>query len=208
MRSVTADTEAWQRQVPKRQGLGIETSKRSWCFGVGLALRARILPEMNWYLAYTKSKGETIAQENLLRQGYHVQLPLVRKVVRRRVSLVPLFPRYLFFAPANDQHALSPVRSTLGVTSIVRFGMDLAVLSDQQCWAIMAYAQAQQEGGVGSILDVQGIRPGQKVLVNSGAFAGLEGLVSMVAKDRVMVLMSLLGKEQTLGFEPTEISAA
>ena len=163
---------------------------------------------MNWYLAYTKPKGETTAQENLLRQGYHVQLPLVRKAVRRKVSLEPLFPRYLFFAPSNDRHSLSPVRSTVGVTSIVRFGMDLAVLSDQQCRAIMAYAQAQQEGGVGSILDVQGIRPGQRVLVNSGAFVGLEGLVSMVAKDRVMVLMSLLGKEQMLGFEPTQVSTA
>lgn len=163
---------------------------------------------MTWYLAYAKPKGEIIAQENLLRQGYLVQLPLVRKVVRRKVSLEPLFPRYLFFAPSSDQQSLSPVRSTVGVTSIVRFGIDMAVLSDQQCQAIMAYAQAQQEGGVGSILDVQGIRPGQRVLVNSGAFAGLEGLVSMVAKDRVMVLMSLLGKEQTLGFGPTEISAA
>jgi len=163
---------------------------------------------MNWYLAYTKPKGETIAQENLLRQGYFVQLPLVRKVVRRKVSLEALFPRYLFFAPSSDQQSLSPVRSTVGVTSIVRFGIDMAVLSDQRCQAIMAYAQAQQKGGVGSILDVQGIPPGQRVLVNSGAFAGLEGLVSMVAKDRVMVLISLLGKEQTLGFEPTEISAA
>lgn len=72
----------------------------------------------------------------------------------------------------------------------------------------MAYAQAQQEGGVGALLNVQGIFPGQRVLVNSGAFAGLEGLVSMIAKDRVMVLMSLLGKEQTLGFNPVEISAA
>jgi len=163
---------------------------------------------MTWYLVYTKPKGESIAQENLLRQGYRVQLPLVRKVVRRKVSLEPLFPRYLFFAPSTDQHTLSPVRSTVGVTSVVRFGMELAVLSDQQCQAIMSYAQAQQEGGVGSILDVHGIRPGQKVLVSSGAFVGLEGLVSMVAKNRVMVLMSLLGKEQTLGFHPTEISTA
>jgi len=163
---------------------------------------------MNWYLAYTKPNNETIAQENLLRQGYHVQLPLVRKVVRRKVSLDPLFPRYLFFASSSDQQSLSPARSTVGVTSIVRFGMDLAVLSDQQCRAIMAYAQAQQEGGVGSILDVQCIRPGQRVLVNSGAFAELEGLVSRVAKDRVMVLMSLLGKEQALSFQLTEVSAA
>jgi len=163
---------------------------------------------MTWYVAYTKPKGETIAQGNLLRQGYRVQLPLVRTVVRRRISLKPLFPRYLFFAPSGGEQSLSPVRSTVGVASIVRFGIDLAVLTDTQCKAIMAYAQAQQEGGLGPILDVQGIRSGHRVVIKSGAFAGLEGLVSMVTKDRVMVLMSLLGKDQALGFESTEISAA
>jgi transcriptional antiterminator RfaH len=163
---------------------------------------------MMWYLAHTKPQRETLAEEHLQRQGYLVQLPLVRRVARRKISLEPLFPRYIFFKPSSPQQSLSPVRSTHGVSTIVRFGPELAVLSDDRCAAIMAYAQSQQEGGVEALLDVQGIRVGQKVLVNSGAFAGLEGLVSRVAKDRVMVLMSLLGKERTLGFEPTDLSAA
>lgn len=162
---------------------------------------------MTWYLAYTKPKGEILAQEHLQRQGYLVQLPLVRRVARRKISLEPLFPRYIFFKPSSPQQSLSPVRSTQGVSTIVRFGNELAVLSGDRCDAIMAYAHSQQEGGTEAVLDVQGIHVGQKVLVNSGAFAGLEGLVSMVAKDRVVVLMSLLGKEQSLGFEPTQISA-
>ena len=161
---------------------------------------------MSWYLVYTKPKSEASAQENLLRLGYLVQLPLVRKVVRRKVALEPLFPRYLFFALSGGQQSLSPVRSTVGVNSIVRFGGHLATISDRQCQAIMAYAKAQREGDIGPILDAQGIRPGRKVLINSGPFTGLEGLVSMVAKDRVMVLMRFLGKVQSLGFEPTEIS--
>lgn len=163
---------------------------------------------MTWYLAYTKPKGEVRAHQNLLCQGYLVQLPLVRMVARRKVALEPLFPRYIFFQPSSPQQSLSPARSTLGVSSIVRFGMKLAVLSDEHCAAIMAYSRAQQEGDVGSLLDAQGIRPGKKVLIRSGAFEGLEGLVSMVAKDRVMVLMSLLGKDQILGFEPTQLSAS
>jgi transcriptional antiterminator RfaH len=163
---------------------------------------------MAWYLAYTKPKGEILAKDNLLRQGYLVQVPLVRKVARRKVSLEPLFPRYIFFKPGSSQQSLAPVRSSLGVTSVVRFGTELAVLSDERCSAIMAYAQGQREGGMASLLDVQGIRPGRRVLVKSGAFEGLEGLVSMVAKDRVMVLISLLGKEQALGFEPTQLSSS
>ncbi len=161
-----------------------------------------------WYLAYTKPQQERVAEENLLRQEFHIRLPLVRKVAHRQVSLEPLFPRYIFFQPSRDQQSLSPVRSTLGVSTIVRFGMELATISQSRCEQIMAFAKAQQEGGLESLLGVQGIKPGQKVLIQSGPFSGLEGLVSSVAKDRVLVLMSLLGKEQAIGFEPTDLTAA
>jgi len=160
-----------------------------------------------WYVAYSKPRLELVALENLERQQYEVRLPMVRRVVRRKVSLEPLFPRYLFFRPSSPEQSLSPVRSTTGVSSIVRFGMELAVLSHDRCQSIMAFAKSQQEGGLESLLQVQGIQVGQKVMVQSGAFAGLEGLVSSVAKDRVLVLMSLLGKEQTLGFDPTDLSS-
>lgn len=161
-----------------------------------------------WYVAHTKPRAELVAREHLLRQNYCVQLPLVRRVMRRKISLEPLFPRYLFFQLSNPQQAITPVRSTVGVSSIVRFGIELAVLSDEKCRAIMAFAETQQRGGLDDLLQTEGIRAGQRILIRSGAFAGLEGLVSEVAKNRVMVLMSLLGKEQTLGFEPTEIKIA
>ena len=159
-----------------------------------------------WYVAYTKPKQETIAQDNLQRQKYHVRLPLVRKVVRRQVALEPLFPRYIFLQPSSAEQSLSPVRSTTGVSSIIRFGMELAVLSEESCQRIMDFAQAQQDGGLESLLSVQGIHVGDKVLVKSGPFSGLEGLVSAIAKDRVLVLMSLLGKSQPLKFQATELS--
>ena len=161
-----------------------------------------------WYVAYTKPRLELIAQDNLLRQNYQVRLPLVRKVVRRKVSIEPLFPRYIFVQPSSPEQSLSPVRSTTGVNSLVRFGMEFAVLAEEKCKAIMDFAQAQQEGGIESLLNVHGIEVGQKVLIKTGAFVGLEGLVSAVARDRVVVLMSLLGKDQTLKFDATDLSAA
>lgn len=160
-----------------------------------------------WYVAHTKPRQEFLAQEHLLRQNYRVELPLVRRIVRRKISLEPLFPRYLFFQLSSPQQALTPVRSTVGVSSIVRFGMELAALSDEKCRAIMAFSEAQQQGGLDALLDTEGVQVGQNVVIRSGAFAGLEGLVSAVAKDRVLVLMNLLGKEQTLGFAPTDIAA-
>jgi transcriptional antiterminator RfaH len=161
-----------------------------------------------WFVAHTKPRAELIAQENLLRQNYQVRLPMVRKIVRRRPSLEPLFPRYLFVQPTHLTQSLSPIRSTTGVSTLVRFGMNLARLSESQCDRIMAFAAAQQEGGLNAMLEIQGIRVGQKVLIKEGPFVGLEGLVSTLAKDRVMVLMNLLGKEQTLSFPATDLSAA
>lgn len=163
---------------------------------------------MPWFVVHTKPRAELVAQENLLRQNYQVRLPMVRKVVRRKSGLEPLFPRYLFVRPSHAGQSLSPVRSTMGVSTLVRFGMNLAVLSEAQCERIMEFALAQQQGGIQAILDIQGIRAGQKVLIKEGPFMGLEGLVSTLAKDRVMVLMNLLGKEQTLGFEVTDLSPA
>jgi len=72
----------------------------------------------------------------------------------------------------------------------------------------MDFAKTQQEGGIESLLNVHGIEVGQKVFIKAGAFVGLEGLVSAVARDRVVVLMNLMGKNQTLKFEATDLSAA
>ena len=160
-----------------------------------------------WYVAYTKPRLELVAQENLVRQNYRVRLPMVRKVVRRKVAIEPLFPRYIFVQPSSPEQSLSPVRSTTGINSLVRFGMEFAVLSEEKCSAIMHFSRAQQEGGVESLLNVHGIKVGQRVLIQTGAFVGLEGLASVMARDRVIVLMNLLGKNQTLKFDATDLSA-
>lgn len=148
-----------------------------------------------------------MAVENLSRQGYEVRLPLVRRVVRRKISLEPLFPRYLFLRSANPQQSFSPIRSTIGVSGLVRFGMELGVLPHATCEAIMAFSDQQQQGGLDAVLSVQGMHVGDKVLVATGPFSGLEGLVSMVAKDRVIVLLNLLGKDQSLSFSATDLTS-
>ena len=74
----------------------------------------------------TKPRQEPIAEENLQRQGYDTYLPRIRLRKRKRNKWVdavePLFPRYLFIQVDPDQHSLAPVRSTLGVAKLVRFG--------------------------------------------------------------------------------------
>lgn len=50
-------------------------------------------------------------------------------------------------------------------------------------------------------------RPGSKVAVVEGPLAGLEGLVSENAKDRVVVLMGLLGQDTRVNLSVHQIVA-
>jgi len=83
---------------------------------------------MTWYLIHTKPRQESVALTNLSRQGFECYLPMlqVEKIRQRKTVLVAeaMFPRYLFIRlDANGTgQSWSPIRSTLGVTEMVKFG--------------------------------------------------------------------------------------
>jgi len=82
---------------------------------------------MSWYLIQTKPKQEFRAQENLNYQGYTTFLPTlkVQKLKKNTVEVHedPLFDRYLFIQLDQVQSNWFPIKSTLGVHQIVRFGI-------------------------------------------------------------------------------------
>ena len=89
----------------------------------------------NWFAVVTKPRQEQIALENLQRQDFECFLPLAENPYQRRSKkhrqiIEPLFPRYLFLNAIAGQQNLAPVRSTRGVTTMVRFGTELAVVPD------------------------------------------------------------------------------
>ena len=54
-----------------------------------------------------------------------------------------------------------------------------------------------------SVIDTPApFQQGQAVRVVSGPFTGFEGVVAHTAKERVAVLLELLGREQELRFHP------
>jgi hypothetical protein len=85
-----------------------------------------------WYVVYTKPRQEDIALINLERQGYQCYLPKMRiERIRRKKAVVlsePMFPRYLFIRLDSSEQgkSWSPIRSTLGVARLVRFGTTAA----------------------------------------------------------------------------------
>lgn len=154
------------------------------------------LADSPWYVVLTKPRQEVLARENLARQGYFAYLPRLKVLKRGRsrqeVRLEPLFPRYMFVQPSSSQHSISPVRSTHGVAALVRFGFTLAVLRPETLRGLREF-ESRQNARDFELLSP--FHPGTKVSVSDGPLIGLEGLVSSVSRERVIVLMQLLGHD-------------
>lgn len=150
----------------------------------------------SWFVAYTKPRSESLADWNLNRQGYASYVPMLRigKSPRgpNRQRYEPLFPRYVFFRPRTDSQSIGPVRSTLGIARIVRFGESLAIVSQATVEGIRRFESHQNSADSATL---RGISPGKVVRIAAGALAGLEGLVAMVSRERVTVLMRLLSQD-------------
>jgi transcriptional antiterminator RfaH len=153
-------------------------------------------PDLPWYVVHTKVRQEQTACENLARQGYAVYMPRIKILKRSRgrqqAQQEPMFPRYIFVQPGSDAHSIAPVRSTLGVTSIVRFGQEPAVMRPAILKSIRDFEARRNEA---SDQDISPFQPGERVRVADGPLTGLEGLISDVSQDRVIVLMQLLGQD-------------
>ena len=87
----------------------------------------------------------------------------------------------------------------------MRFGQVPAVLLPETLKTIQAFEAAYNAS---SFEEISSFKPGKAVVVTEGPFAGLEGLVSMVSEQRVVVLMHLLGQQQRLKFSPHQLSMA
>lgn len=150
----------------------------------------------SWYLVYAKPRQEELALTNLVRQGYGAYLPRVREARKRqgrRIMVVePLFPRYLFIYLDTHTDNWGPIRSTLGVASLVRFGQEPARIPHE----LIDFLKAREgEAGLHEWAE-QNYRAGERVRVAEGAFRGYEGiLLARNSRERVVVLLDILGRK-------------
>ena len=110
-------------------------------------------------------------------------LAIVRKAEDALFTQEAMFPRYLFFRPAHAQQSISVVRSTLGITSLVRFGHEFAQLPHDKLRQIAQWAEQQQER---SAAELMGLQPGTAVKVTAGPLAGLDALAPL-GPGRVLI---------------------
>tara|TARA_R110001599_G_C12274970_1_gene662057 strand:+ start:5112 stop:5606 length:495 start_codon:yes stop_codon:yes gene_type:complete len=153
-----------------------------------------------WYAVQSRPRQEAIAELNLDRQGYRCYLPKILLRKRRRGKwtrgVEPLFPRYLFIKVDPSEQSLAPVRSTLGVAGLVRFGQLLRPVPDS---VIEYIRQAENPDTHQQHADAWPHEPGDAVQILEGPFAGLSGIFqAATGEERALLLIELLGRQNTI----------
>ena len=150
---------------------------------------------MDWYVIHTKVRQEARALENLSTQGYTCYLPQIKrqKISRGaiRLALEPLFPRYLFIRldTSHSGKSWGPIRSTLGVSNLVAFGGIPARAPEAFIDAL------KQKTDEISATPQKIYQPGERLLITSGPFAGIEGIFQTDdGESRAMLLIEILNK--------------
>ncbi len=143
-----------------------------------------------WHLIHTKPRQERTAREQLERQGYTTYLPLIGQANDTQNPVTPLFPRYLFIRLTAGLDDWTPIRSTRGVSSLVRVGMNPARISDQLVDTIR-----KREGTNGlHLLPAKSFCKGDQVRLVSGPLADYEAIFcEQRAEHRAIILLNLIG---------------
>ena len=148
---------------------------------------------LSWFLIHTKPRQEALALANLIRQGFDCYMPLLKleRIRQRKVIVVdePMFARYLFIRldASGLGQSWAPIRSTIGVTQLVRFGGHPAKVNDQ----LIAQLQIRDQTSSPEILFEQGAG----VVIKEGPFAGIEAIYqSHDAHSRSVILLEILSK--------------
>jgi transcriptional antiterminator RfaH len=157
-----------------------------------------------WYLIHTKPRQEALALTNLSRQGFECYMPMLRlqKIRQRKTALVaePMFPRYLFIRldTSGSGQSWSPIRSTLGVNQLVRFGGQPAKVDGQ----LIDLIRSREQGTHAQPL----FSAGDSVTVADGPFAGLEAIYQNTdAESRSMILLNILSKPVSMHIDTASL---
>ena len=154
----------------------------------------------NWYLLKTKPRQEIIAKQNLKNQGYGSFCPIVK--INNR--LVVLFPGYLFVQLNEKTQNWSPINSTKGVAHFVKFGLNFAKVPT----SVIKFIKTNQHITTEKLINLNKFKPGDKVQISDGTFKNWVAIFKCYKPDeRVILLMNVLGREQSLSIKEESVIA-
>lgn len=161
-----------------------------------------------WYAVYTKPRQEFRAKEQLMNQGVGVFLPTIPTYKKKKITGLKsqiLFPRYLFIKANLTQIALTTLRSTRGVASILSSQVDRKPILIRQV-VIDAIEKLIQEWE-----EPPKVRVGQTVIISEGPAKGISGVVQKLrvtteGDERAFLLIDFLNKPQLWEMSITQIN--
>jgi transcriptional antiterminator RfaH len=151
---------------------------------------------------HTKVREEFRALENLQAQGFEVFLPTcrVQKKKQGKIHLVtePLFPRYLFIRLSNVTGNWYPIRSTRGVSQLLKFGNLVDPGEVPEAIIDCLKRRCAKEEPLHELF-----KPGEMIEITQGPFKGFIGFFEKLQNlpdglSRAMLLVEVLGSVQKL----------
>jgi transcription antitermination factor NusG len=158
---------------------------RPGCSPNPIALEAQTIERPDWYAVRVRPRSEKVVARALREKGYEDFLPLYRKRSqwsdRTKDIDLPLFPGYVFCRA--DLLGKPPLISTPSVIGILSFCGAPAVISDPEIEAVRLIVNSGAHVEPWPFL-----REGQRVRIERGSLAGLEGIVLRTKSDWRVVL--------------------
>jgi len=139
----------------------------------------------NWIVVRSKPRSEKIAYAQLKEKGIEAYLPLLKErrkwSDRKKWVEFPLFSSYLF-AKIEIKNSIF-VLQTNGVSSLVKFGEEIAIVQDEVVNAI----KLAIDGGY-QLTPAEYFIAGNAVEVIEGPMRGVKGIVAQLkGKDRLVI---------------------
>lgn len=169
------------------------------CQSSGTAFQA------SWYALQVRSRKEAYVASQIEAQGFECLLPTYKSVRewsdRKKELEQPLFPGYLF--SRFDFRNRRPLITIPGVLQILGNGKVGIPVSDDEISVLRLAVSSGMPKEPWPYLEV-----GQRVRVNYGSLAGLEGiLVNVKGNHRVVVSVTILQRSVAMEVETSWLSA-
>ncbi len=166
---------------------------------------------IHWCVVHTQSLKENTAQQHLRHQGFEVYLPKFKKIRRhaRKVDevLSPLFPRYLFVGMNLETSPWRCINGTRGVSYLLMASETSPALVPT--FVINDLKEQEVSEGILSTGSLIHFIKGDKVRILEGSLKDQTVVFEKLDdKERVQVLLSLLGKEMKFSLPSHAIEAA
>ncbi len=159
----------------------------------------------HWYVVHTKPRQEAVALDQLRCQGFAGYLPMMKVERARRGKVAtatePLFNRYCFVQLDLDSDPWGAIRSTRGVSTLVRFGTEPAAVPQQLIEALRSREASLPVAPL--------FQSGTAVRVTQGPLKGLEGIYHCPdGAHRALVFLEMLGKMQRIKLDLAQLRPA